>query len=404
MLRRLLPAVVGLVLISVISGAQNVSRNDCIIPQDGIIENRLDNGLSYVVAHNGSPSRMIECRLIFKAGSMLEDESNRGAAHFLEHMAFGGTRHFPKRELVDYLESLGAQYGISINAFTGYDRTIYMFSIPSDDIANLDKALLILKDWLVDITIDPKKVEGEKGIILEELRGYDVGDEFYDLKIGNGKYGEGIPLGTAEDISSMTPKKLKDFHRKWYTLGQATVAVVGDIDTEDAQRRIRKVLGPLKPTSSPEYRDYPLTYAKGSSVKCVDDTLSRRISFEMMIPHKAVMKRTLGDALLAERSRMLIQAISNRLYKSGKSASVSNSWYLADKEHFVISVSGGTEEAVEEDFVEAVAELYRLADEGFCEGEMDIVRSRSADHIGGRRGQNSYVICDDIAETAILDD
>lgn len=115
MLRRLLPAVVGLVLISVISGAQNVSRNDCIIPQDGIIENRLDNGLSYVVAHNGSPSRMIECRLIFKAGSMLEDESNRGAAHFLEHMAFGGTRHFPKRELVDYLESLGAQYGISIN-------------------------------------------------------------------------------------------------------------------------------------------------------------------------------------------------------------------------------------------------------------------------------------------------
>ncbi len=404
MLRRLLPAVVGLVLISVISGAQNVSRNDCIIPQDGIIENRLDNGLSYVVAHNGSPSRMIECRLIFKAGSMLEDESNRGAAHFLEHMAFGGTRHFPKRELVDYLESLGAQYGISINAFTGYDRTIYMFSIPSDDIANLDKALLILKDWLVDITIDPKKVEGEKGIILEELRGYDVGDEFYDLKIGNGKYGEGIPLGTAEDISSMTPKKLKDFHRKWYTLGQATVAVVGDIDTEDAQRRIRKVLGPLKPTSSPEYRDYPLTYAKGSSVKCVDDTLSRRISFEMMIPHKAVMKRTLGDALLAERSRMLIQAISNRLYKSGKSASVSNSWYLADKEHFVISVSGGTEEAVEEDFVEAVAELYRLADEGFCEGEMDIVRSKSADHIGGRRGQNSYVICDDIAETAILDD
>ncbi len=375
-----------------------------ILPRAGVIERRLDNGLSYVVAHNASPSRMIECRLIFRAGSVLEDSSNRGAAHFLEHMAFGGTRHFPKRELVDYLESLGAQYGISINAFTGYDRTIYMFSIPSDDIENLDNALLILKDWLADITIDPKKVEGEKGIILEELRGYDVGDEFYDLKIGNGRYSEGIPLGTAGDISAMTSRVLKDFHRKWYTLGQATVAVVGDIDTDDVQRRIRRILGPLKPTSSPGYRDFPLTYAEGSTVKCVNDTLARRMSMEMIIPHSATMRRTLGDALRAERNRMLVQAVSNRLYRSGKSASVSNAWYLADKEHFVISVSGADEETIETGFVDAVAELHRIAEEGFCDGEMDIVRRNGAEHVGGFRGWNSYMICDDIAETAVLDD
>ena len=191
-----------------------------VLPPAGIVENTLANGLDYVIVENQSPSRMIEFRLIFRTGSMMETDGNRGAAHFLEHMAFGGTRHFPKRKLVEYLESLGVQYGIGINAFTGYDRTIYMFSMPSDDPENLDRALLILKDWLTDITIARQKVEREKGVIKEELRGYDVGDEFYDLKIGTGRYSEGIPLGTEEDIDRITPEILRDFHDTWYTLGR----------------------------------------------------------------------------------------------------------------------------------------------------------------------------------------
>ncbi|MGM9763276.1 MAG: M16 family metallopeptidase [Candidatus Cryptobacteroides sp.] len=400
--KKIFTTAAGILFVSLLLGAQTL--DDKILPRKEVVENRLDNGLSYMVSHNDSPSRMIECRLIFKAGSILEDEGNRGAAHFLEHMAFGGTRHFPKHELVDYLESLGAQYGISINAYTGYDRTIYMFAIPSDESAGLDNALKILRDWLVDITLEPKKVDGEKGIILEELRGYDVGDDFYDLKIGTGKYSEGIPLGTAEQISAITPKILRDFHRKWYTLGQATVAVVGDVDVDDVQRRIHKTFGPLKASSSPEYRDYCLDYAAGTTVKSINDTLVQRMSVEMIIPHTATFKRTLADAVQAERARMLLRAAGKRLSATGCNASLSNHWYLADKEHFVISTSGRDKAEAETGLTDAVAELHHIVAEGFCPGEMKEIRKAAKSMTRLPRGESSAMLCEELSEAALFDD
>ena len=379
-----------------------IGPDTLVLPPEGITEKTLPNGLSYIIKENDSPSRMIEFRLIFRTGSAMETEGNRGAAHFLEHMAFGGTKHFPKRKLVEYLESLGVQYGIGINAFTGYDRTIYMFSMPSDDPENLDKALLIIKDWLTDITIDPKKVEGEKGIIQEELRSYDVGDMFYDLKIGTGKYSEGIPLGTYEDIKRITPEILKDFHSRWYTLDRATVAVVGDIVPQDMERRISRILGPLKPTVSPEFTESPLEYAPGTAVKNVTDSMARSMTMELIIPHETVMRRTLGEAVEAGRDRMLVKAVSGRLYDTGRRASVSNNWYFADKDHFVVSVTGEDKEDVFGQFVDAMSELFRLSKDGFCDGEMDELRRGVKPYVPS--GENSSAICDNIADEVLFGD
>ena len=379
-----------------------IGPDTLVLPPEGITEKTLPNGLSYIIKENDSPSRMIEFRLIFRTGSAMETEGNRGAAHFLEHMAFGGTKHFPKRKLVEYLESLGVQYGIGINAFTGYDRTIYMFSMPSDDPENLDKALLIIKDWLTDITIDPKKVEGEKGIIQEELRSNDVGDMFYDLKIGTGKYSEGIPLGTYEDIKRITPEILKDFHSRWYTLDRATVAVVGDIVPQDMERRISRILGPLKPTVSPEFTESPLEYAPGTAVKNVTDSMARSMTMELIIPHETVMRRTLGEAVEAGRDRMLVKAVSGRLYDTGRRTSVSNNWYFADKDHFVVSVTGEDKEDVFGQFVDAMSELYRLSKDGFCDGEMDELRRGVKLYVPS--GENSSSICDNIADEVLFGD
>ena len=373
-----------------------------VLPPAGIVTDRLANGLDYVIVENQSPSRMIEFRLIFRTGSMMETDGNRGAAHFLEHMAFGGTRHFPKRKLVEYLESLGVQYGIGINAFTGYDRTIYMFSMPSDDPENLDRALLILKDWLTDITIARQKVEKEKGVIKEELRGYDVGDEFYDLKIGTGRYSEGIPLGTEEDIDRITPKILRDFHDTWYTLDRATVAVVGDVYRDDVEERIKRILGPLKPTVSPEFDESPLEYAGGVTVKNIADTMARSMSFELIVPHTAVMRRTLGDAVSFGRNRMLVRGISSRLYETGRYATISNNWYFADKEHFVVSVSGDVKEEVSECFTDVMAELYRLSREGFQDGEMEQLRESVGIYVPA--SSSSSMICDNIADAVLFGD
>ncbi len=368
----------------------------------GMVHDKLDNGLGYFIMENGSPSRMIEFRLIFRTGSVMETDGNRGAAHFLEHMAFGGTKHFPKRRLVDYLESLGVQYGIGINAFTGYDRTIYMFSMPSDNPENIDKAMLIIKDWLTAITLNPAKVEKEKGVIKEELRGYDVGDEFYGLKIGIGRYSEGIPLGTEEDIDRITPEILRDFHDTWYTLDRATVAVVGDVDAADVENRICRILSPLEPTKSPAFNESPLEYAPGTTVMAIDDTLSKSMSLELIVPHKAVMKRTLGESVESGRNRMLVKGISSRLYDTDRYATVSNSWYFADKEHFVVSLSGDGKDDVLSSFTGVMSEIRRLADEGFTDGEMEELRKSAGVHVPA--GASSYMICENIADAVLFGD
>ena len=405
MLKSKLPLLAVLFLLAVVSRAQSVSWNDRIMNPLGIVDEKLDNGLRYILVENDSPDRMIEMRLIFRAGSVLETEENRGAAHFLEHMAFGGTRHFPGHKLVDWLESRGVQYGISINAYTGYDRTVYQLAIPSDNLKDIDNAFLILKDWLVDIPLDEEKVEGEKGIIIEELRGYDVGDEFYNLKIGSGLYSKGIPLGTEEDIRKMTPEILREFHSKWYTLSQATLAIVGDFEKEYIQERIKKIFSSLPATSSPDYREYPHTYDPGVNYAEIKDTLMRTSSLEIMIPHECTSRRTVGDAIDTERKDMLISALSDRFYRTGNDASLSNTWYLADKDHFTISLNGKTKEEISDKLVRAVAEISRVCREGFTPEEMDIVRKKELKRFKiPHNSSNSSYICESIASDVMFGD
>ena len=405
MLKRLLPFLAVILMSTVSSRAQSVSWNDRIMLPLGVIEEKLDNGLTYILVENDSPDRMIEMRLVFRAGSVLETAENRGAAHFLEHMAFGGTKHFPGKKLVDYIESLGVQYGMGLNAYTGYDRTVYQLAIPSDNPKDIDNALLILKDWLVDIPLDKEKVEGEKGIIIEELRGYDVGDEFYNLKIGSGLYSKGIPLGSEEDIKKMTPETLKEFHDKWYTLSQATVVLVGDFDKADVRGRIHKTFGKLRPTSSPDYREHPHTYDQGVNYAQSQDTLLRRSTLEIMIPHECTSRRTVGDAVDSERKDMLIAALSSRFYETGNDAGLSNTWYLADKDHFTISVDGKTKEEIAEKTIKAVAELYRVARDGFTPAEMVMARSKCLKRfrIPHNRSNSSY-ICESITSDVMFGD
>ena len=405
MLKRKLPLLAVLFLLAVVSRAQSVAWNDRIMNPLGIVDEKLDNGLRYILVENDSPDRMIEMRLIFRAGSVLETEENRGAAHFLEHMAFGGTRHFPGHKLVDWLESRGVQYGISINAYTGYDRTVYQLAIPSDNLKDIDNAFLILKDWLVDIPLDEEKVESEKGIIIEELRGYDVGDEFYNLKIGSGLYSKGIPLGTEEDIRKMTPEILREFHSKWYTLSQATLAIVGDFEKEYMQERIKKIFSSLPATSSPDYREYPHTYDPGVNYAEIKDTLMRTSSLEIMIPHECTSRRTVGDAIDTERKDMLISALSDRFYRTGNDASLSNTWYLADKDHFTISLNGKTKEEISDKLVRAVAEISRVCREGFTPEEMDIVRKKELNRFKiPHNSSNSSYICESIASDVMFGD
>lgn len=375
----------------------------------GTVEGCLPNGLHYLILKNAVPASRVEFRLIMRVGSVQETENQKGCAHFLEHMAFGGTGHFPKRSLVSYLESKGVKYGIDINAFTGYDRTIYMFAVPTDHgrEAVVDSSLLIVRDWLDGISFFPEKVESEKGIILEELRGYDLNDDFYQLKIGQGVFGNHIPLGTADDIRKVTPQALREYYNKWYIPSLATLVVVGDISPHEIEAKIKAGFSSLRKRVAKDFRIYPLAYAEGIQISEIRDSLRSHTKVELMIPHPCVVERTMSDAVKKETGRLLLRAITQRFQGRGIKADLSDSWYLSDKNHLVLAVEGDDRSEILSGITTAVAELNCLIREGWDKEELADVRTKFCNRLTEGSlddARSSAYFCDNFTDYVISGD
>lgn len=373
----------------------------------GTVEGYLDNGLHYIILPNSEPVNNVELRLVMRLGSVQESEQQKGAAHFLEHMAFSGTRHFPGRGAVEYLESLGMKYGRDINAVTGFDRTVFMLSVPArkNDIQILDSTLLVLRDWLDGIEFDAARTRKERGVILEELRGYDTGDDFYKLKIGNNIYSQRMPLATPEDIRVIDRSRLKEFYRQWYTPQLATVVVVGHVDPEQTETLIRQRFSDVARRQISGYQTYPLTYPAGIQIQETCDTLSKNMHLELMIPHQTVVTSTLDDVVRKERANLLVRLLSRRFYNRKISCQVSDSWYLADKNHFVLSVSGKDREVLHRELVRALAELDHIVRHGVLADELsDMSRQYAEQLVLPDSTQVSYTWCQDFIDMIISGD
>src|SRR6266571_1797113 len=151
---------------------------DCQSPSDStplpvdsnVIIGKLPNGLTYYIRSNKKPEKRAELRLAVNVGSVLEDDDQQGLAHFVEHMAFNGTEHFPKNEIVKFIESLGMRFGADLNAYTSFDETVYMLTVPTDKPEVMDKALLVLEDWAHNVSFDPVEIDKERPVVMEEWR------------------------------------------------------------------------------------------------------------------------------------------------------------------------------------------------------------------------------------------
>lgn len=383
-------------------GQGNTPANELIALPEGTVYEQLPNGLHYVIKQNDMPGKKVEFRLILRAGSILQTDDEGGLAHFLEHMAFNGTKNFPEKKMVEYLESLGVKYGFGINAFTGFDRTIYMFSMPTDRPEDLDKGLLILKDWLTGITMDPEQVEREKGVILEEARGYDTGDPFYDLKVGETRYSQRMPLGTAEEIKSMTADKLNNYYRKWYVPELATVVVVGDLNAAEMEQKVKHVFGDIPTGKLKGYKNYPLEYQERIVCQKIEDTLINRSTLELIVPKPTTVQATYGDRLQKMKERLLVSAINARFSNLNTRASLSDDWYLSDKDHLVLSVSGENEKEIKCKVANAVNALKQIREQGFCKEELDALKKSAIQKLGRIYAvKSSEQWCEDFADLAI---
>ncbi len=233
---------------------------------------KLSNGLTYYIRKNVKPEKKVELRLAVNAGSVLENDNQRGLAHFMEHMGFNGSTHFPKNELVDFLQKSGVKFGADLNAYTSFDETVYILPIPTEDPKMLDKGLTVLEDWAFNNLFDKNEIEKERGVVLEESRlskgSFERMSRQYFPKLFNGsKYSVRLPIGTDQVLKTFKPETLKSFYKTWYRPNQMAVAVVGDIDPAEAEKLIiahfgkfknpvnapvRPVIIPMKPRVRPE--------------------------------------------------------------------------------------------------------------------------------------------------------
>ena len=258
--------IIALVLILLTLGglsttrAQSVSDNlDSELPVDpNIRRGTLENGLTYYIRKNDKPENRVELRLAVNAGSILENDDQLGLAHFTEHMAFNGTEHFAKNELVSTLQSAGVRFGAHLNAYTSFDETVYMLLLPTVD-TTLEKGWQILEDWAQGITFEDEEIDKERGVVIEEWR---IGqgarqrmrDEYLPVLLADSRYAKRLPIGTKEILEDFDYETVRQFYKDWYRPDLMAVIAVGDINVDSVEAQIKEHFGRLENPDQPRER------------------------------------------------------------------------------------------------------------------------------------------------------
>jgi zinc protease len=261
----------------------------------------LPNGLRYYVRRNARPEQRAELRLVVNAGSILEDPDQRGLAHFVEHMAFNGTRRFAKNDIVKVLEGLGVRFGADLNASTGFDETVYILPVPTDSARALEQAFAFLGDVAGGILFDSTEVVRERGVVLSEWRsGLGAGERIrtrqFPVIFRGSRYAERLPIGDTAVLAGATPAPLRRFWRDWYRPDLMAVVAVGDADPARLEALIRTTFGGLRAPARPRVRTQAAVPAHDSTLVSVATDPELTTSSVMVLwkrPPRAV--RTVAD-------------------------------------------------------------------------------------------------------------
>jgi len=222
----------------------------------------LPNGLTYYIRHNETPKGQADFYIAQKVGSILEEENQRGLAHFLEHMCFNGTENFPGKGIINWLESIGVKFGYNLNAYTGVDETVYnISSVPVARKSVQDSCLLILHDWANALSLEQDEIDAERGVIHEEWRRSMAGqmrimEELLPKVYPDNKYGKRLPIGIMEVVDNFPRQALVDYYHTWYRPDQQGIIVVGDIDPDYIEGKIKEMFSPIKMPENPKERVY----------------------------------------------------------------------------------------------------------------------------------------------------
>lgn len=243
-MKHLFKTILLVALLPMASIGQELKETDSIPNDPAVKIGKLKNGLTYYIRKNAKPENKVDLRLVVNAGSILEDDNQQGLAHFMEHMNFNGTKHFPKNKLVDYLQTIGVKFGQHLNAYTSFDETAYFLPIPSDSPEKLENGFNIIEDWAFNANLTPEEIEKERGVVLEEYRlglGADarMRDKYWPKLFYKSKYAERLPIGKKDILEHFKVDEIIRFYKDWYRPDLMCVIVVGDIDVNLMEQKIK---------------------------------------------------------------------------------------------------------------------------------------------------------------------
>ena len=283
----------------------------------------LDNGMRYYIRKNAKPENRIELRLAVNAGSMQEDDDQLGLAHFVEHMAFNGTTNFKKNDLINFLEKTGVRFGADLNAYTSFDETVYMLQLPTDKEGLVDKGLMVMSDWATGIAFEGEEIDKERGVIESEWRTGLGADErmrhvWWPKVFYKTRYANRLPIGTMDIIQNAPHDRFRRFYKDWYRPNLQAIIVVGDLDVDAIEAKIKEKFSGLKNPENPrEKKTYEVPGHDEMFVAVATDKEATSTSIQLYTKLPSMKVKTLDDY----RTTMMHQ-----LYNSMLSGQIGRNW------------------------------------------------------------------------------
>ncbi len=348
----------------------------------------LDNGLTYYIRYNNWPENRANFYIAQRVGSLQEEDNQRGLAHFLEHMCFNGTDNFPSNDVVEYCRSIGVEFGRDLNAYTSVEETVYNIdNVPTTRQEALDSCLLILRDWADGLTLDPEEIDKERGVIHEEWRlrtgaSSRLLERNLPALYPDSKYGERYPIGLMEVVDNFKPQELRDYYEKWYHPSYQGIIVVGNVDLDHTEAKIRELFSPMKNPENMAKIERVEVPDNNEAIIVIDKDKEYKTSdIDICFKHEA-FPDSLKGTMAYPIQKYVIGAVTSMLNSRYDEAVLSADCPFAEAEveddnyilaksvdAFILSLHPKEPRLMAEAMKEALVELYRTAEYGFTPTE-----------------------------------
>jgi len=354
---------------------------------------KLENGLTYYIRHNTLPENRADFYIAQKVGSMQEEDSQAGLAHFLEHMAFNGTKNFPGKDMLNYLQDNGIKFGTNINAYTSFDETVYFMSnIPTTNTNLMDSAMLVLHDWSNAIALEEEELENERGVIREEWRTRGgaqqrLWDQLLPKMYPDSKYAKRMPIGSIDVINNFKPEEIRAYYHKWYRPDLQGIIIVGDVNVDEMEQKVKALFSPITLDAERAEREYyPVPDNKEPLVAIATDKEARDTQLMLFYKHdplpdelKSTQMGYLTNYILNAAASMMNQRFAEITQKPDAPFTIANAYdgdfFVAKTKDAWTVVARSAEDKIDKALAAMVRETERAKQHGFSASEYEIART-----------------------------